>query len=321
MGERRCRPAALSLTLVSLPHAKAPPVPLRDILLALFVPCLWGVGFTLAKPAGHHFPPIFLVSFCYLAMVLMMSWRLRRRQTPLWQVLVIAAFIGPTQSGLLFHGLQGLPASLAVLLAQLQVPLAMLLAWPLLDERPRATSIAGTLVALCGILLILGTPDEAPDLTSALMVLCGALCWGLGQVLVRKWNRDSGAQMSIRVACCSLPLGLLGSFLFERGQVDSVLTATWQNWEALAGVVLLGYVASYLIWYGLLTRQRMDRLMPFVLLMPVVGVTIGVLGFGESFAWTTLVGGLVVLGGIALVVLRRRPAPVAVPVPVAAPAE
>ncbi len=293
-------------------------MPLRDILLAVIVPLLWGVGFSLAKPAGHHFPPIFMVSFCYLAMVLLMSWRLRRCHTPLWQVLLIAIFIGPLQSGLLFHGLQGLPASTAVLLAQLQVPLAMLVAWPLLGERPGLSSVVGTLVALGGILLILGLPTEAPDLHSALLVLTGALCWGLGQVLVRKWNRDSGTQMSIRIATCSLPLGLAGSFAIEQGQLDSIASATWLNWATLAGVVLLGYVASYLIWYGLLIRQRMDRLMPFVLLMPVVGVTIGVLGFGEPFAWTTLAGGLVVLGGIALVVLRRRPLP-AVLVPATVP--
>jgi drug/metabolite transporter (DMT)-like permease len=48
--------------------------------------------------------------------------------------------------------------------------------------------------------------------------------------------------------------------------------------------------------------------MPFVLLMPVITVSIGVLALGEALAWSTLAGGLVVLAGLALVVVRRAPA-------------
>ena len=292
-------------------------MPLRDILLAAFVPLLWGLGFAFAKPAGAQFPPLLMLCFCYAALALLMGWRLRARRTPRWQIIIVAALIGPVQGGLLFHGLQGLPASLAVLLAQLQVPMAMLMAWPLLGERPRLVAMIGTLVALGGIVLILGTPDQPPDLLSAAMVLAGALCWGTGQVLVRRWSRDSGPQMSTLVALHALPVGLAGSFLVESGQVQAIASAGPREWGALACVVLLGYVLSYLIWYGLLTRQRMDRLMPFVLLMPVVSVTIGVVAFGEPFGWTTLLGALVVLAGVALVVLRRA----AVPAPPAAPAE
>jgi O-acetylserine/cysteine efflux transporter len=131
-------------------------------------------------------------------------------------------------------------------------------------------------------------------------------------VLIRRWNRDSGQQLSIRVACYALPLGIAASLLIEQGQFQAIATATGKQWLTLASVALLGYVASYLIWYGLLTRQRMDRVMPFVLLMPVVTVAIGVVAFGEPLAWATLAGGLVVLAGLGLVVMRRARAPLPV---------
>jgi len=282
-------------------------LPLRDLLLAALVPLLWGLGFALAKPAVGHFPPLFMLCFCYASMGLLMGWRLRRGLTPWYQILLIAALIGPLQGGLLFHGLRGLPASVAVLLVQLQVPFALLVAWPLLGERPRAAGLLGTAIAFTGIVLILGMPEEAPDARSAALVLCGAVFWATGQVLVRRWNRDSGPAMSTRVALFSLPLGLAGSLAIETGQLEAVASASWQHWAALGAMVLLGYVLSYLIWYGLLQRQRMDRLMPFILLMPPVTVSIGVVALGEPFAWTTLAGGLVVLAGLALVVLRRPP--------------
>ena len=284
-------------------------MPLRDLLLACCVPLLWGVGFAMAKPASAHFPPLLMLSFSYLTMTLLLGWRRRANRTPRWQVLIIAALIGPVQGGLLFHGLQGLPASLAALLVQMQVPIALLMAWPLLGERPRAAALFGITIALGGIVLILGAPREPPDLLSATMVLSAGLCWGLSQVLIRRWSRDSGPEMSARVACFAFPMGVTASFLIEDGQIAAIATAGPAEWSALLCVALLGYVAAYLIWYSLLTRLRVDRVMPFVLLMPVITVNIGVFAFGEPFAWTTLAGGLVVLAGLALVVVRRAPAP------------
>ena len=280
-------------------------MPLRDILLACCVPLLWGFGFALAKPAIGHFPPLVLLTFCYLTMTVLMGWRQRNPRTPWWQVLIIAALIGPVQGGLLFHGLQGLPASMAVLLVQMQVPMALLVAWPILGERPRAAPVAGTAIALLGIVLILGAPKEPPDMTSASLVLSSGLCWGFAQVLIRRWNRDTGPQMSARVACFAFPLGIAASFLVEHGQIEAIRSAELAQWAAVLGVAIFGYVASYLIWYGLLTRQRVDRVMPFVLLMPPITVAISILAYGEPFAWTTLAGGLVVLAGLALVVVRR----------------
>ena len=50
----------------------------------------------------------------------------------------------------------------------------------------------------------------------------------------------------------------------------------------------------------------MDRIAPFKLLMPVVGVAFSALALGERPSLLELVGGAVILAGLALVV--RRPA-------------
>jgi len=280
-------------------------LPIRDILLATSVPVLWGVGFALAKPAVAHFPPMLMLCFAYLTMAALLRWRFRGARTPRWQMFCIALLLGPIQGGLLMHGLQNLDASIAVLLLQMQVPIAILVAWPLLHERPRPAALVGTVVALAGIVLILGTPSQPPDLQASAMVLAAAASWSCSQVLVRRWSREDGPTMSVRVATYALPLGLAGSFLVETGQVEAIATAGLREWAAVAGVAILGYVLSYLIWYSLLARLRVDRLMPFVLLMPVITVTIGVLAYGEPFSWGTLAGGLLVLAGLALVVVRR----------------
>ena len=42
-----------------------------------------------------------------------------------------------------------------------------------------------------------------------------------------------------------------------------------------------GFVVAYTIWYGLLRRHPMDRVVPFMLLMPVIGVAFSAAAFGE----------------------------------------
>ena len=37
-------------------------MPIRDVLLAVLVQLLWGVGFAMAKPAVAHFPPLVMMS-------------------------------------------------------------------------------------------------------------------------------------------------------------------------------------------------------------------------------------------------------------------
>lgn len=289
-------------------------MPLRDLLLAILVPILWGLGFALAKPAVVQFTPLLLAAFSYAGMALLLAPRLRGRQTPLWQVATISLLVGPLHAGLLYFGLEDLSASVAVLLLQCQVPFGLLLAWPILGEKPRAAALLGTLVAFGGIVLILGAPEELPPLGAALCVLVSVLVWAAGQVLARAWNRDSGATLGAGIACCSLPVALAASLLLEEGHGEALASAGTREWLALAGCVVVGYVLAYALWYSLLRRQRMDRLMPFVLLMPVVTVAIGVVAYGEPLDWGTLAGGLVVLAGIALVVLRGS-RPVQLPPP------
>lgn len=283
-------------------------MPFRDIVLATLVPILWGLGFALAKPAVEHFTPLMLAGFSYAGMALLLAPQLRRRKTPWWRVAIIALLVGPLHAGLLYTGLEDLTASVTVLLMQCQAPFGLLLAWPILGEKPRPIGILGTAVAFAGIVLILGAPEELPPLVPALLVLVSVAFWSSGQVLARAWNRDSGPAMGAGIALWSLPAAIAASLLFESGQGPSVASAGAAEWLALAGCVVVGYVLAYALWYSLLTRQRIDRLIPFTLLMPPVSVAIGVLGFGEPFEWSTLVGGLVVVAGVALVVRRADPA-------------
>jgi O-acetylserine/cysteine efflux transporter len=61
-----------------------------DIALALTVPILWGFGFTLAKPAVAHFPPLLLMAMTYAVTGLCLCRRIREVKTPMATMAVLA---------------------------------------------------------------------------------------------------------------------------------------------------------------------------------------------------------------------------------------
>ncbi|NJO34226.1 MAG: DMT family transporter [Rhodospirillales bacterium] len=149
----------------------------------MLTPLLWGASFTIAKAAVAQFPPLFMLLMIYaaIAVVLGLAWKDPIR-TPWKSLLLIAAFVVPIQGVFLFLGLRDLSASVANLILQIQVPLAVMVGW-IAGDVFSSRKFAGTLVALAGVVMVIGLPAEKPPFVPALLVIAGALFWAIGQVL------------------------------------------------------------------------------------------------------------------------------------------
>jgi len=276
----------------------------RQILLALLPPLFFGTGFTIAKPAVSHFPPLFLILICYGSIAVLMGLTQRERlKTPWPSIMLIAAFSVTIQGALLFWAIRSpeMPATAANLILQIQIPFAVLLGWLLMNERPDGRRMLGTALAILGVALVIGLPETPPGLVPTVMIIVSALCWSLGQVLVRRLGKDNGVGVLKGNAIGSLPQLALATLLFEHGQWQSVVTATWLQWSMLGFVAVVGFYFAYLSWFTLLKQCRLDEASPFLLLMPVVGIITAALVLGESVSLAQLVGGAVILLGLAIV--------------------
>ena len=84
------------------------------------------------------------------------------------------------------------------------------------------------------------------------------------------------------------------------------------RWTPLAVVCLLyltlvGSVAAFLLFYWLVRHVDVTKTMLIALVTPLAAVLLGVVALGEELSWRTVVGGVVIMSGVALVVLRRAP--------------
>lgn len=272
------------------------------ILLALLPPLFFGMGFTIAKPAMAHFPPLFTLLMVYggiaIALTISHGWRLR---TPWASIIAISAFAVTIQGALLFWGLQGVSATAANLILQIQVPMAVVLDWVVNKEKFDARKAAGTALAIAGVVIVIGLPEEPPALIPTLLIVSGAFCWALGQTLARKLGRDDGIGMLKANAYGSVPQLILCTALLESGQLAALQSAGPLEWSMLAFVGVVGFYLAYMCWYSLLKTCRMDEVAPFILLMPVIGILTAFFALHEDISLAQVFGGGIILAGLAVV--------------------
>ena len=278
-----------------------------DLFLAVAVQFLWGFGFVAAKPAVGHFPPLMLMGMMYLVTLACFPHRLTRIRTPFLPLLLIATFVATVQGALIFTGLNALPASISILLLQTQVPFSVFFAWLLAGERPSLVRILGILLAFLGVAIVAGAPSGATSWWPAIMVTFGSASWSFGQAAARRYSRDDGMTLTVAISAMAIPQVAVVSALTEHGQWAAIVTATPQTWVIFAVFSLGGFVLAYAIWYGLLRRYRVDQVIPFGLLMPILGVLGGSLFLGEAISVSEAVGGIIILAGLAIVVGLRAP--------------
>ena len=274
----------------------------RHIAFATLPPALWAITYVIAKPATAHFPPMFLVGLVYALTAAMLVRPWRRWQTPLPTLLACATLGGAVQSAFIYSGIARVPASMTILVVQSQVPFAVLAAWALGQERLNLRRLAGIAVALAGIALVVGLPDAVGETGALFLIILGTASWGAAQGLIRARSRDTGGELMGAIALLAAPQLLVFSFFMESGQVAAVTGAGWIEWGMVLVLAFGGYALPYTIWYGLLRRYRVDQIAPFALLMPITGVLASAVFLGERPSLLALLGGAIIVAGLALVV-------------------
>ena len=285
-------------------------MPAKDIGLAILVQVIWGVGFTLMKPTMVAFPPLLFIALVYAIIALVATPLAPRSRTSFWWMMLIAALGGSAQSCLLAFGLKLLPATTSNLLLQLTVPFAVLMSWAARIDRPSLRNGLGCAVALAGVAVVIGAPGSGNSWLGVAVIAIASLAWSTAQILIRLRCSDSGATFYAAMARHAWPQALIASLLLERDQLGRLASAGVGDWVGLVAIALLGFAGGYILWYRLLVRNRIDQLLPFSLLMPPVGVATGVLALGEPLRYALLIGGAVILVGLAVIVWpMRRTAP------------
>ena len=277
-----------------------------ELLLAASVPLLWGFGFTFTKAGLNEFPPLFLMGLRFSLASLVLIWFVPIPRGQLKQIFWIS-FVGSTlRYGMTYTGLSMIDASLSIIIMQLGVPFSVLLAAILFKDKPGIQQILGMLISFAGIILIAGQPSLSGQLYAIFLTAAGTMMWALGQVMVKRLeNPPSGFALTAWIGVFSGPQMILGSFIFEDSQFESLANASWIGWGVILYLALIMTVLGYGIWYHVLSRNPVSKVMPVMLLLPVFTIASSMLFLGEQPSLMIFIGAAVVIGGVSLIVLTK----------------
>ena len=277
-----------------------------DILMALSVPLLWATGFVLAKVALDDFPPILLMALRFALTSFVLVWFFKPPVHLLKQIFLISIISATIQYALTFTGLKYLDAPTAGFIVQTEGPLCALLAALLLKERINLRMAFGMLLAFAGVAVIAGEPRLNGNEFAIMLVLGGAIAWSLGQVLVRKLGNVGGFVLITWITVFATPQMFFASWLFEDNQIEAIKNAGSEVWIAVVYMAFFMTAIGYATWYNLLGRFPVNKVAPFLLLLPIVVTIESVIFLGDHLTWTTIGGGSLTLIGVAVLVVSDK---------------
>lgn len=282
-------------------------VPTKDSALALLVVLIWGVNFVVIDEGMGDVPPLLFLAIRFTVVVLPAVLFVPRPAARFRDVALVGAFMSFGQFAMLYLALHlGMPPGLASLVLQVQVMLTVLIAALALHERPSRRQLLAVGVGVLGLGTVALGRSAATPLGALGLTVLAALSWSVGNVLARRVRSASGLSLTVWSAVV-VPIPMLALSLAVDGPttVGHALThlpasAVWSTLYTAGLASLVGYAS----WNRLLARHPAAAVVPYALLVPVVGIAAAWLVQGERPNLAEVLGGLLLLGGVAATTLR-----------------
>lgn len=288
----------------------------RDLAAALVVVLIWGVNFVVTKLALRDFTPFQLGALRFTFAVLPLALFFKPPRIPWKWLLLYGLFQGVGQFGLMFLSLKvGMTAALASVMLQTQVFFTALFGFVLLRERAGRPLQAGMLLAALGLccfaLNYVNPGADGPGATTVAgfaLVLCAAAMWAASNIVARRVQQLHADYSPIAFVVWSSAVAILPfvglSWLFDPQAVRwHWLDAHWTSWVEVAYLGWMATLVGYGLWTWLLQRHPANRVAPFSLGVPVVGLATGMLVLGETIMPWQWAGIALVVAALACVML------------------
>jgi len=202
---------------------------------------------------------------------------------------------------------QTVPSGLAALLVA-AVPLWLMLLRVGGGERPRALTWLGVLIGFAGAaLLSLSGGDTSAKPISVVILIVGTISWAVGSRFSPRLGlpKDPLVATLYEMAIGGAAMILIGVLRGEPARLH-LSEVEPKGWIALAYLVVFGSLLAYSAYSYLLANAPISLIGTYAYVNPVVAVFLGWLILNEQITTKILLGGAVVVLGVALVVSAER---------------
>lgn len=299
-------------------------ISLLPVILALGVTVLlWGSSFPVAKivlrgmtPITYIFLRFTVASFLF---GLLMLKKFRRLPLRIHLKLFLIALFEPTLYFLFeTSGLQYTSASSASLIIAGVPGMVALLAGIFLKERLNLQQWAGVILAIFGVVLLVGFDDNAAYADSSLLgnalILLAVVSTAFYMIIARHISGEVGVLELTFYQVVYGMIQLLPLYLiFEDPVVLSEIP--FESIGAFFFLVFGATIVAFLCYNYAISKIHVSRAAVFINGIPLVSVIVSAILLGERLGVNQFIGGAVVIAGVTLTNLRRSSRDTAAPEP------
>ncbi|WFE32855.1 EamA family transporter [Micromonospora sp. WMMD975] len=215
--------------------------------------------------------------------------------------LVVFAESGPPGSAV--------PSGVAALLVA-TVPLLVVVLRTAGGDRPRPWTFVGVALGFAGLVLLVLPRDgvDGVPLAGALTVVVAATSWSVGSYLSGRIRMpaDPFVATVYEMVAGAVALAAVAAL---RGELRDFAPAevTGRSWAALAYLMVAGSLVAFTAYVWLLAHAPISLVSTYAYVNPAVAVALGALFVAEPVTAQVLLGGAVIVAGVAVVVSMERP--------------
>ncbi|MDP3766937.1 MAG: DMT family transporter [Dehalococcoidia bacterium] len=287
------------------------------LLVLLAVGGVWGTSFLFIKVIVEEIAPLelvagrLLIGAASVALVVVLMRRPVRLTAPLLAKLsVLALFTNILPFALIAWAEVHIDSGVtSVLNSTMPLFTALFAAAILAEEHFTTVRVLGLVTGFVGVAVLTGgdiTRITDDDVLGELAVVGAATCYGAGAVYLRTLLRsEDPVNLSVLQLGLSALMAIPIALLFE-GLPDGSLSV--KGWLALLALGIGGTGLAYIAYVWLVDNIGSVRSSLVTYIIPVIGLLLGWAVLDEELGLSTILGFLLILGGVAAVLRGEAPA-------------
>lgn len=289
---------------------------MKPRLVWLVLCLIWGSTWLFIKLGLEDLPPLTFAGIRFVIATVIVFSLIAIRRIPLpnrrrdWMLLAATGVLSFTLNyGLVFWGEQYITSGLAALLQSTLPAFGLIIAhFYLPGERMTLPKILGVLLGVFGVGVIFSNQLQVAGpkaLWGCAALVLSAFCAAYANVLVKTYGLS--LQPSV-LAGGQMLFGLVPLLLIGIPLEGNPFNYHWTPIAVLSlfYLAIVGTVVAFLLYYWLMHNMDVTKTMLIALVTPVTAVILGMLVLKEEMHWRTLIGGALIISGLALIVARRN---------------
>ena len=280
-------------------------MPLKHLLILLFIAIAYGSAFPITKLALNDSVPPILMASLRMGIVLILLipfWRFRIPPKKYLPSLItfsismgVMVYVFMTLS--LYHSSIISPVIVG---SQLAIPFGVLLSALILKENISFKKWILIFCSFFGILIIFFDPELANNFLGLFYAGLMALFFGLAQVYSRQLKDLDVSLTNAFIGLFGFTILLIISYFIEENTYLNIISITFSSWILICYQAIVVSLGAHLLMFYLYKYYTVGQIFPSYSLFPIFGIGLTFLIFGEIPTILFLIGGLIVLGSVYL---------------------